>query len=671
MFDLISWLRSQTGNADLPVALADIKDLSAHDRREWLITNGLGSFASASITGANTRRHHGLLIAALDPPVSRTLLLSRLDEIVDGENLSTNFWGSGCVSAEGYKRLVAFTINPVPTWVFCVAGGFLVKQVAMLPGKQEVTVGYTWMCDDQKNLANLELQVIANARDFHGDTQVGAVTFNSNEDGNRVKLTSSRFEQALHFGWTSGTYTAACKWYRNYYWPAEWERGLAANEDCFRAGVLQLKLAPGQSVTVKAGLAVVALSTIADTVKAVVAHQADLLCKAGSPVDADVAQLVVGADAFLVHRASTESASVIAGYHWFNDWGRDSMISLPGLTLATGRSELARGILSTFQRYLSEGMLPNNFPDAGQKPHYNTADATFWWAWALLKYYRKTGDLDFVKSCLSDMESVVDWHLKGTRYGLHVDVDGLVTGGADGVQLTWMDALCGDVVFTPRRGKAVEINALWYNFLLTLAELRQAASMDGGKFRHMASNVKTGFAKFWNRQKGCLYDVLNEDGSADGSIRPNQLFAISLPFDLVSQEQALSILSVVESELLTPKGLRSLSQADPAYKGTYGSSVPADQYRRDLTYHQGTVWSWLIGPWVDARMKVYGNTPENLKYVCRHLAGLRQHILDDAGLGSISEIFDGNAPHQPQGCIAQAWSIAELLRVLTENPQLV
>lgn len=349
------------------------------------------------------------------------------------------------------------------------------------------------------------------------------------------------------------------------------------------------------------------------------------------------------------------------------------MISLPGLTIATGQLEAARGILKTFGQYLSEGMLPNNFPDSGLTPQYNTSDATFWWGWALYRYFQATNDTSFVRSQLPLLDEVIRWHCAGTRYGLHVDdVDGLLTGGTPGIQLTWMDAKVGDFVVTPRNGKAVEINALWYNFLKVLEHFHALLGDDAASYAQLAAKTKAGFTQFWNEAEGCLFDVIRTDGSKDASIRPNQVLALSLPFELVTRQKAQSILTVVEQELLTPYGLRTLGPKDGAYKGQYGlGNAVANQYDRDITYHQGTVWPWLFGPWVDARIRIYGATKENFIFISERLKTIQAHFLGADGLGSIQEIFDGDAPHHAKGCIAQAWSVAELLRVLTDYPQLL
>lgn len=666
-FDFIAWLKCQAGPYELDIPCIDVSNKTADDKREWLIANGLGSFASGNIWGANTRRYHGLGVFALQPPGERTVILSRLDEVADGVPLSTNLWTSGAVNPGGYRNAAAFTIYPVPTWLFQLPGGYLIKQVGMLPGKQEVIVGYTWT--GQAPL-HLTLKVLVNCRDFHAETRgSNEWRFLQDVQPSRVKMRAYASAPELTVAFSRGLYVQEPCWYWNYYWPREHERGLGFREDCFHAGRLEVSLEPGASVTLHAGLDSALLpGSIDQVVRDVALHHNHLIALAGWPVSQDARRLVLAADQFLSVRQSTASETIVAGYHWFADWGRDSMVSLPGLALATGRYNIASGILKTFGQYLSEGMLPNNFPDSGRTPHYNTIDATFWWAWALLKYYQNTSDDVFVSSQLPLLEDVVTWHLKGTRYNIHVDpADGLVSGGQPDVQLTWMDAKVGDYVVTPRSGKAVEINALWFNFLKILEHLLSISGGDGTKFGAMAETVRVGFQSFWNGEAGCLYDVIREDGWKDGSVRPNQLLAISLPYKLVTREQAKSILTKVEAELLTPVGLRSLSPKDPAYKGNYGGGKDvANQFERDITYHQGTVWPWLLGPWVDARMKIHGNGEDNRRLVANQLATIRRHILGEAGLGTISEIFDGNQPHSARGCIAQAWSVAELLRVFTE-----
>jgi predicted glycogen debranching enzyme len=387
--------------------------------------------------------------------------------------------------------------------------------------------------------------------------------------------------------------------------------------------------------------------------------------KGATDADAYRRALYGAAEQFIVQRGSHRS-SVIAGYHWFTDWGRDTMISLPGLALTTEKFVTARDILSAFADNLSEGMIPNRFPDEGDQPEYNTVDATLWFVHAIGEYLRRTNDISFIRGNLySGLIQIVDWHERGTRYGIRVTDDGLLRSGEEGVQLTWMDAKVGDWVVTPRTGKAVEIQALWYNALCQLEKIaaRLSDQRTADYCRKLADRASKSFnEKFWNDEAACLFDVVRDDGTMDASLRPNQIFAVSLPFSMLSEERALSVVQVVERELLTPYGLRSLAPSDPAYRGRY----EGDSVARDGSYHQGTVWGWLMGPFITASLKIQGRTAESIAQARERLKNFRQHLMD-AGIGQVSEIFDGDPPHTPRGCIAQAWSVAELLRCEVEE----
>jgi predicted glycogen debranching enzyme len=356
---------------------------------------------------------------------------------------------------------------------------------------------------------------------------------------------------------------------------------------------------------------------------------------------------------------------VIAGYHWFSDWGRDTMIALPGLALTTGRPHIARSVLLAFAASTDRGMLPNRFPDSGEMPEYNTVDATLWFFEAVRAYLEHTGDLEFIRAGLYDVLSgIVAWHERGTRYGIGMDSDGLLSAGEPGVQLTWMDAKVGDWVVTPRTGKPVEIQALWYNALCVMEDLSQRLGRiaDGDHYRQLAERAASSFASlFWNPSEECLYDVVN-GGARDGSIRPNQIFAVSLPHTMLALDRALRVVETVQRHLLTPFGLRTLSPSDPHYQGKYGG----DQRSRDGAYHQGTVWPWLLGPFLKAYIQVNGGSREARRQAAGWMAELASYIGDE-GVGQLPEVFDGDAPHRPGGCIAQAWSVAELLRVCVED----
>jgi predicted glycogen debranching enzyme len=453
------------------------------------------------------------------------------------------------------------------------------------------------------------------------------------------------------------------QWYWNFARRAERERGLDDREDLLAPGAFRLTLAPGE----RAVLLITAEPElhVASWRSSLNAHQArgaELLRTAGVEQEpALVQRLTLAADQFLVARVTADGGrgrTVVAGYHWFGDWGRDTMIALPGLTLATGRAAECAEVLRTFARYLDQGMLPNRFPDAGEAPEYNTVDATLWFFQAIRAYERTTGDRALVDELLPALRDVIDWHVRGTRHGIRVDAaDGLLRCGEPGVQLTWMDARVGDRVITPRTGKPVEVNALWHAALCTLAEFCAARNeSDATRYTAMAERAAASFrARFWRPELDYLADVVGTpDDTDDLKLRPNQIFAVSLPDPLLEPAQARAVVEAVGRSLLTTYGLRSLAPADAAYIGHYGGGVG----ERDGAYHQGTVWTWLLGPYAEAHFKVYGD-----RRAARHLLRPLAHHLLDAGLGTISEIMDGDAPHAPRGCIAQAWSVGEALRV--------
>jgi predicted glycogen debranching enzyme len=376
-----------------------------------------------------------------------------------------------------------------------------------------------------------------------------------------------------------------------------------------------------------------------------------------------VRTLTAAADHYIVGR--NEQKTVIAGYPWFTDWGRDTMIALPGLTLVTGREEIARSILYEFASHVDRGMLPNRFPDAGETPEYNTIDATLWYFEAVRSLLQRTPDYSFVSAHLySVLVGIIEWHIRGTRYGIKMDADGLVASSDPNVQLTWMDARIGDWVVTPRNGKAVEIQALWYNALRTMTDIAQKVGIpaDAQNYSALADLAQHSFNElFWNEKAACLYDVVLGD-QKDGSMRPNQILAVSLTHSMLSKERAIAVVKAVERDLFTPYGLRSLSPSDSRYRGHY----KGDSTARDSSYHQGPVWAWLLGPFVDAYLKVNGNGRKVQAQVRTWLQTFCSH-LTEAGLGHVSEIFDGDSPHRPRGCFAQAWSVAEILRAVVEN----
>ncbi len=469
---------------------------------------------------------------------------------------------------------------------------------------------------------------------------------------------------------------AACEarheWYRDCFLPAERARGLDDREDHLFAALFRAKLRPGESFTIALTTEETAAldGELARAQRA--AHEAKIVdawnaqgkaISAGSPEW--LRQLVLAADQFLVKRAlpgEPDGRSVIAGYHWFGDWGRDTMIALPGLTLATGRAEVARQILLAFAKYVDGGMLPNNFPDAGGKPEYNTVDAALWYFEAVRQYCAATRDTQTLKNLFPVLVGIVDAHVKGTRYQIHVDpADGLLYSGQAGVQLTWMDAKVGDWVVTPRTGKAVEINALWINALETMAQLTRELKSSSDAYQTLSSKAKEGFRKFWNAERQCCYDVIDAPGLGnDASLRPNQILAVSLPISPLTPEQQKAVVDICAAQLLTPYGLRSLAPGETGYQEHYAGG-PRE---RDAAYHQGTVWAWLLGPFALAHHRVYGDHVAAMSLLEPLGAAIQRY-----GLGTLGEIFDGEAPFAPKGCIAQAWSVGEVLRAWVDLAQ--
>ena len=626
------------------------RDPESSLQREWLETNGIGGFASASVAGANTRRYHGLLTAALHPPVDRYVLLSKLEETVflNGERyeLSCNLY-PGTTHPQGYKFLKNFCLDPFPIFTYEVGGVEIEKRVFMVLGENTTVVEYEVR---ENATCTLELRPLIAFRDYHALTTANdALNRKFTETPGEITLRPYSGLPPLYLAHNARWVAHEFAWYYNFQYPRERERGLNYEEDLFQPLTMQFDLGPGVKATVIASTQSHALLDI---------RALDIPRPSRPKTD----PLVAAASQFIVSR-SGNLHTVIAGYHWFADWGRDTMIALPGLTLTTGRFDIARDILRAFSRSADMGMLPNRFPDAGEQPEYNTVDASLWYFEAIRKFVDYTGDLAFVRNELYDtMTGILDWHITGTRYGIHCEPDGLMAAGTPETQLTWMDAKVGNFVPTPRNGKPVEIQALWYNALRYTASL--AAQFDepaqAQRLTEIADRTAENFiTKFWNEQAGCLYDVVDGDRK-DASIRPNQTIALSLGFSMVPAEKAKAILAVVERDLLTPYGLRTLSPSDPRYRGRY----EGDQMQRDSAYHQGTVWPWLLGPFITAYVKTHG--PASREKARGWLSHFQTH-LSEAGLGSVSEIFDGDAPHAPRGCIAQAWSVAELLRASRED----
>lgn len=628
---------------------------------EWLETNGLGGWCGSTIIGCNTRRYHGMLVAATVPPAERMNLVSKMDEtlIVNGERyeLGTNNYGN-VLSPKGYGHLSSFNKDIFPTWTFDAGGVQLQKTVAMLYGENTVTVTYQVLI--APGIFTMQLLPLFSVRGYH------ALMHNNNAVHQHIDFNKGMLNVQLYDN-TPGIYIKVPGanfqhqpyWFYNFNYSVEQARGLDFVEDLFSYGHFSVDLKEGDT------LGIIISTNNIDNQKAEQLVQQEATRRKGLLSDAAGPQLqqilTLAADQFIVARGDNLK-TVIAGYHWFTDWGRDTMISLPGLCLSTGRYDDAKKIIAAFAKSVSMGMLPNRYQDGGNPPEYNNVDGTLWYFIAIYKYLKTTSDTAFIlNDILPVLKGIIDWHFKGTRYNIHVADDGLLYAGQTGQQLTWMDARIGNWVVTPRIGKPVEIEALWYNALNIFAELLalNGQDKDAAIVKQSAVKAHRSFIQaFWYAEGSYLYDVIDENGIADASVRPNQLFAVSLPFALIEGRQAEAVLQIVADKLYTPAGLRSLAPDDKNYIGIYSGN----QFKRDAAYHQGTVWAWLLGPYIDALVKVRGNTGE-AKVV---INTLNQHLKDNC-IATVPEIFDGDTPHHAKGCVAQAWSVAEILRVMKEH----
>jgi predicted glycogen debranching enzyme len=613
-------------------------------KREWLITNGLGGYASSTILGANTRSYHGLLVAALNPPTERTLLLSSLDEELISESghhhLACHQY-PGTIYPQGFRHLEEFRQNPIPTFLYKTEDGTVVeKRVFMVQGENTIVVNYR-----VEGRGLFKVVPLVNCRSFHVASRAPSIDQSALElegGGSGVRLRSW-----CDFVLVSdkARYVQEELVYNNLEYEVERQRGLLWREDSFSPGRFEIEVDGHISFNVVASIdrnspegAEELMSREEERVKGLLGDRRR---------DPRFGRLAVGADQFLVRRG--EGKSIIAGYHWFNDWGRDAMISLPGLLLTTRRFDEARDVLTTFAGAMKDGLLPNDFGAQG----YNTIDAALWFFEAVYKYWAYSGDTGLVRELFPSLKAIVDRYSRETP-GSFSDLDGLIVSKPG---LTWMDAKVGGEFVTPRAGKACEINALWYNALKVMEVFSEelGAEWDGS----LAEKIRESYEKFWNSEYGCLFDLIDE---IDAAIRPNQVIAASLPFTPLEADQIKGIVDLATEELLTPYGLRTLSPKDPAYIGRYEGG-PAE---RDRAYHQGTVWPWLIGPYITASLKASRGSKKS-RDEARELLRPLMDLEDQMGVGTICEVFDGDEPHRPGGCISQAWSVGEVMRAWSED----
>jgi predicted glycogen debranching enzyme len=641
-------------------------DLAAAERREWWIANGQGGYAGGTIALSLTRRYHALLVAPVEPPLGRVLVLAKADATFVGGGISqplfANRWASGAIEPRGHVALESFHLDgTVPVWRFAFGDHVFEERIWMELGADTVYVAWRLEAEADEPAAYLSVSLLANGRDHHGDTWPPGFAPQITADGAALTVdVANRF--TLHIAAASGAIAACDDWYRDFDLPVERERGLAARDSHLHVGDLELPLAAGVWSGFVASLGRPVAPDLDAALERRRAHDREVLERAiaSDPVFAGapgwVMRLVLATDLYLIARPLAglpEGRSVIAGYPWFGDWGRDTMISLPGLCLATGRFAAAREILQTFAGFVDRGMLPNVFPGAGAAPDYNTADASLWYIEAWRAYLEASADEAALREVFPVLAEIIGWHLKGTRYGIGVDpADGLLHAGEKGVQLTWMDARVGDRVVTPRIGKPVEINALWYNALAAMAAMAQRIGAPDARYRAAAARARQGFARFVRPKDQGLYDVIDGPDGADPSLRPNQIFAVSLPATPLDPATQRAVLRRCAGPLVTSYGLRSLAPGEAAYCGVCRGTVP----ERDGAYHQGTVWAWLLGPWALAHHRVHGDAIAAQRF----LEPIGDHLAD-AGLGQVSEIFDADSPHIPRGCPAQAWSVATVL----------
>ena len=649
--------------------------------REWLVTNALGGYASGSLAGISTRRYHGLLVAALPAPLGRTMMLNHVAEelrLPDGKTvpLGGHALPDESIELAGLAPLASFRLEcGLPIWEYR-AGDFVIeKRIVML--HQQNTVYQTYRVLSGGGKLRLRVRPSVHFRPHESsvaDKVRHEYTVHSGRDGCEIGEANCP-PLRLRIAAASSALVLDGGRYRDVFYRLEKARGYDAHATVWSPGYFRTDLVAGDSATLVASTeswATICAIAPQEAFEAEHVRRRRLIAQAPSEAHHGLAgEMVLAADQFLItpatrvadaaraHATGDEVRAVIAGYHWFTDWGRDTMISLEGLTLDTGRAAEAGCILRSYAHYVRDGLIPNLFPEGAHEGLYHTADATLWYFHAVERYVRRTGDRATLDTLMPTLADIIEHHQRGTRFGIHVDPhDGLLSQGQAGYQLTWMDAKVADWVVTPRRGKAVEINALWYNALRLMeswSHERQDEQAASG-YAAAAERAERSFnERFWYANGGYLYDVVDGEQGDDASLRPNQVFAISLPHAVLDRQRWQAVMGQVTERLLTPMGLRTLAPGSPDYKPQYDGDLRA----RDAAYHQGTVWAWLMGPFVDAWLKLH---PDDRRSARDFLAGFEAHLNEDC-VGSISEIFDAEAPYRPRGCVAQAWSVAEVLRV--------
>ena len=638
--------------------------------KEWLLTNGRGSYASSTVIGCNTSRYHGLLVGALEPPANRVMALANCLEmiVVAGKafNLST-FEFSDKFAPAGFDYIRQFRQDIGVHFDYQLDHLELTKSIYLVRDADTVAVEYDFTSIQEP--VELVLRPFVGLRDFHS-LQKSCAPLCSRWLGDGLLVHYEKPGNCeLFLSCPAANFEKDQQWWFNFVYRGDRERDPDFTEDLWTPGFFKCRIDSPTKVILWATvsnhhkpqhLTDTDIDAVGEDLRK---HQNSIAVVPEGNGDEKLKILYMAADQFIAKRQTdhTSRTTILAGYPWFADWGRDAFIALLGLLLSTARFDEARSVLTTFAKAADEGMIPNCFDDSSGDIYFNSVDASLWFINAAFQYLTAAGDsATFMQELMPAIRWIADSYSKGTRFGIRAVADGLITAGDSQTQLTWMDAKCGGIAFTPRCGKAVEVNALWYNNLCRLAQFYDRRDIDSAKrYKSMADKVKNSFCElFWNQGRGCLNDCILPDGSADTTLRPNQIFAVSLPFSPLSDEQQKSVVDVVQKHLLTPYGLRTLNVEDSRYKGRYTGT----QQQRDQAYHQGTVWPYLIGPFVAGFLKVNGYSRKSKKTAAKFIQPLLEHLTEDGCLGSVCEIFDGDLPHTPRGCIAQAWSVAELIR---------
>jgi predicted glycogen debranching enzyme len=633
------------------------KDLSS---KEYLLTNGIGGYCSATFSGANTRRYHGLLVAPFNPPTDRKVLVSKVEEKITVDEkeyeLSANQYPDN-IHPKGFQYVENYKVDNNQAIIDFKQDDFSVTKIlSVVQGENTTIIQYT---NNGTSAIQLELNPMLVYKDYHDlFKQADEFDFYTERSGETALKVFAKYEaEPLYINASAGNWNLHYSWYKNFELVVEDERGFPFTEDAMNLGTLSVSLMPGENITINfstkenAGLEIIPLKEEYFT--------------DDKEVPAFVKDLEASSRQFIVQRKSTGGSTIIAGYHWFTDWGRDTMIAMRGISIATMRQAEAKSILQTFFKYLDEGMLPNRFPDYDEALEYNTFDATLWLFVTLYEYQQTFDDIEFIKAVLPHLKNIIEEHESGTRYNIHVTEDGLLYGGEDGQQLTWMDARVDGFVVTPRIGCPVEINMLWYNALKIYQYFNTVSKEDvNDNIANLIFKFEHSFEQFFINDDGYLNDVVVPNQSADASIRPNQIYAVSLPFSPLNNEQKWKVLEVVQENLLTDLGLRTLDVNHPDFKPVY----EGNSWDRDNAYHQGTVWPFLWGEWALAYLHQYGFNATSCLYVWNASKKLQQHFYNEGCLNSIAEIFDGLEPNTGKGCVQQAWSVSMLLKVFL-HPQ--